>query len=162
MGRTIPGFIRPIAGLAIAASVAAVAILGIQAYRPGELSPSAEIAQGQPVRIERSNLEFGVPVSVPDRQVVQPVQLKIQSDARISRYILNHNEYQSRVGAQGVTPVSIFIEKVSTGEPVNSGSLNQDGVNVYSSSSGGIQVTAVGQVSDPTVKQIVESVLSTR
>ena len=65
------------------------------------VNQTAQIQQLQP---QPSNLNFGVQVSVPDRQAAQPIRRDMQSDLRISRYILNHNEYQSNVGVQGVTP----------------------------------------------------------
>jgi sigma-E factor negative regulatory protein RseA len=157
-----PVYLRPIAGMALAASVAAMAILGIQRYGYNGLQPQISTAQVQQTQGDPVGLEFGVPVSLPDPQTVQPVQLNIQPDSRINRYILSHNEYQSRVGEQGVTPVSIFIEKLDNGEPIRSGSMTMDGVNVYSRISNGFQVTAIGEVPDPTVRQIVNSVISTR
>jgi negative regulator of sigma E activity len=106
---TQPSFIKPLAGLAVAASVAAVAILGIQNYQQGNIT-----VEGQPIQLEllsstTSPLEYGVPVeprispSVGDASA-RPVQLQIQSDSRISRYILNHSEYRSNMGVQGMTP----------------------------------------------------------
>ncbi|MGY8815193.1 MAG: sigma-E factor negative regulatory protein [Gammaproteobacteria bacterium] len=104
--KSLPGIIKPLAGMAIAASVAALAILGIQQYQTNDLNLPAvnQTAQIQQLQPQPSNLNFGVQVSVPDRQAAQPIRRDMQSDLRISRYILNHNEYQSNVGVQGVTP----------------------------------------------------------
>ena len=96
--RSIQTFLKPVAGLAIAASVAALAILGIQRYQSTELST---VVQEQ---IQKPVLSFGVPVTLPDAQAARPVQVQMKSDVRINRYLLNHNEYQSNVGVQGMTP----------------------------------------------------------
>ena len=63
-----------------------------------------QTAQIEQLQSQPSNLEFGVQVSVPEVQATRPIRMEMQSDLRISRYILNHNEYQSNVGVQGVTP----------------------------------------------------------
>ena len=118
--RPLPGFIRPAAGLAVAATVATVAILGVQQYQAERLGLPPETAQA--VTAPAAPLparEFSVPA--PDRlaaaqtvaqPMVQPVQREIHTSAQISRYILNHNEYQSSMGVQGVTP---YVRLVATG-----------------------------------------------
>ncbi|MGK0297844.1 MAG: sigma-E factor negative regulatory protein RseA [Gammaproteobacteria bacterium] len=104
--KALPGFFKPLAGMAIAASVAVIAILGIQQYQSNNLPSENQTAQIQQLQLQSqpSNLNFGVQGSVPDVQTARPVRMEMQSDLRINRYILNHNEYQSNVGVQGVTP----------------------------------------------------------
>jgi sigma-E factor negative regulatory protein RseA len=102
--KPLPGFFKPLAGMAIAASVAGLAILGIQQYQSNNLPSENQTAQIEQLQSQPSNLEFGVQVSVPEVQATRPIRMEMQSDLRISRYILNHNEYQSNVGVQGVTP----------------------------------------------------------
>ena len=109
---SLPAYIRPIAGLAVAASVAAVAILGIQQFQSDGLETINPTAQIETIQNRPTNLEFGVPVNLPDVTTARPVQMQLQSDLRISRYILNHNEYQSNMRIQGVTP---HIRLVTTG-----------------------------------------------
>lgn len=60
----------------------------------------------------------------------------------------------------GISTVSIFIEKLNNVNPINNGSLNMGGVNVYSTTTGGFQVTAIGEVPQPTVVRMADSVVS--
>lgn len=117
--RPLPGFIRPVAGLAVAATVATVAILGVQSYQAERLGPEPQTAQVAPAPAPLPAREFAVstadrmsPAAQPVAQpVVQPMPREIHSSAQISRYILNHNEYQSSMGVQGVTP---YVRLVAT------------------------------------------------
>lgn len=107
--KTTPHYLKPAAGFAVAASVAALAILGVQLYQSDVAGPSqvpvAEVQIQQPVR----ELLVVAPQPLPqpasqNNASVRPVQMEIQSNAKISRYIMQHNEYQSNVGMQGVMP----------------------------------------------------------
>jgi sigma-E factor negative regulatory protein RseB len=60
--------------------------------------------------------------------------------------------------SDGVSMVSIFIEKRDSGPDVNSGALKIGGVNVYARIAGDYQVTAVGAVPQATVIRMVDSV----
>jgi sigma-E factor negative regulatory protein RseA len=110
ISRTRPAYLKQAAGFAVAASVAALAILGVQLYQNDIASPNqvevAEVQPSQPVR----ELVVAAPQPLPQQPVsqnnatVRPVQMEIQSNAKISRYIIQHNEYQSNVGMQGVMP----------------------------------------------------------
>ena len=110
----------PLAGLAVAASVAAVAILGIQNYQQDENRLEGQTLQIELVSSNTAPIEYGVPVqprvAAEAAATVRPVQLQIQTDSRISRYILNHSEYQSNMGVQGMTP---HIRLVATESPEN-------------------------------------------
>ena len=64
--------------------------------------------------------------------------------------------------SDGISTVSIFIEKITNKVAINSGSMNMGGVNIYSTTTNGFQVTAVGEVPQPTVIRIVDSVVATR
>lgn len=62
--------------------------------------------------------------------------------------------------SDGVSMVSIFIEKLGAGAPNIMGSQKIGGVNVYARSSGGYQITAVGEVPQATVMRMVDSVVA--
>lgn len=62
----------------------------------------------------------------------------------------------------GVSMVSIFIEKIGAETAENLGSMNFGGVNVYARSMGEYQVTTVGEVPRSTVMRIGDSVLTGR
>lgn len=59
----------------------------------------------------------------------------------------------------GISTVSIFIEKLNSVNPINNGSLNMGGVNVYSTTWSGFQITAIGEVPQPTVVRMADSVV---
>ena len=71
-------------------------------------------------------------------------------------------QLEHMIYSDGVSSVSIFIEKMESGGPVNTGTLNIGGVNVYARSAGGYQVTAVGEVPETTVRRMVDSVVANR
>ena len=86
-----------------------------------------------------------------------------------------HNEKTSPAGStagtgflehfiysDGVSMVSIFIEKLAAGTSVQSGPQKIGGVNVYARGAGDYQVTAVGEVPQATVMRMVDSVVAGR
>jgi len=83
----------------------------------------------------------------------------------------NHNDTTSQIEGDflkhmiytdGVSMVSIFIEKLGTENPSNTGSLKIGGVNVYARTTGDYQVTAVGEVPQTTVMRMVDSIAAGR
>ncbi len=64
--------------------------------------------------------------------------------------------------SDGVSMVSIFIEKLAAGATANIGPHKLGGVNVYARSSGNYQITAVGEVPQTTVMRIVDSVVTSQ
>ena len=104
-------YVKPLAGLAIAASVTAVAIIGLQNSNQQQI-PGFE--SGSPQVAEISTLDAGIaPMTessmaniVPStvRTVkYEPVENTLEAK-RLNPYILNHNQYNSRRGVQGVSP----------------------------------------------------------
>ena len=93
--------LKPVAGLAIAASVATLAIFAVRhnqgdQYQAGQPEPA--VAQQAPVQ--------AVPVTA--RQVsadnTEPVYKPIPASSRLNSYLVNHNEYRSHTGMQGMLP----------------------------------------------------------
>lgn len=64
------------------------------------------------------------------------------------------------VYSDGLAMVSIFIEKLSLKPGKNEGPSKFGGVNTYSTTANGYQITAVGEVPTETVKQMADSVES--
>lgn len=99
--------LRPLAGLAIAASVAALAIFAIQHQRAGDgLDPSAEVAAAQPAQLlppANRSLTFAA-----GKTETSPTQLSTarpgDSSGRLNRYLVNYNEYRSNAAMQGMFP----------------------------------------------------------
>jgi sigma-E factor negative regulatory protein RseB len=75
---------------------------------------------------------------------------------------MNNSTLEHMIYSDGISTVSIFIESLNDQLPINTGSMNIGGVNVYSRSTNGFQVTAVGEVPQPTVMRMVDSVVATR
>ena len=58
----------------------------------------------------------------------------------------------------GLATISIYVEKLNKQQPINAETTNFGGVNTYSTSTNGYQITAVGEVPKTTVQLIANSV----
>lgn len=107
----LPALAKQAAGVAIAASVAVVAIIGVQqGDTPAGVTPAvAPVAQTQTVR----------PAGTPANSMVQlastgsggPALTVIEPAARgrLNSYLVNHNEYSVSSGMQGVLPYARIV-----------------------------------------------------
>lgn len=88
-----PGWLRPLAGLAVAASVAAVAIINVVNVAEPVGQPAAETA-AQP---------FSSPNPLNTLPASQPVSFGPQSESarQLNGYLLRHNQAAGQVGRQG-------------------------------------------------------------
>lgn len=91
---------KPLAGLAVAASVALVAVLAVTTGRDsGELSaPAVAVTEAAPETVLASD----APEPRWDR--IEP-----QVEKRLSGYLVNHNEYAASRGVQGVMPYARVV-----------------------------------------------------
>lgn len=105
-------YAKPLAGMVVAASVAAMAILGIQKIQSPQQNLSIQSTPLAQVQLPQQPIEYGVPLQFPEPGEARPVQVQMQSDMRINRYLLNHNEYRTSMGVGGVTP---HVHMVATG-----------------------------------------------
>ncbi len=62
--------------------------------------------------------------------------------------------------SDGLATISIYVEKLNNREPIRVETANFGGVNTYSTSTDGYQITAVGEVPKTTVQLIANSVKS--
>lgn len=98
--------LRPAAGFAIAASVAALAILGIQHQRDDSAMDAATtVAAVQPATatapaVRTLTLASGRSGPIAARPSIQPGY----AGARLNRYLVNYNEYRSNAALQGLFP----------------------------------------------------------
>ncbi len=106
------GGLRPLTGLALAASVAVVALLGIFALNDNENAP-VEVAQGSPgPRIPVSTAPESIPV-VAGAMGIDPARMT-WNDAtpavtnRLNGYLVTHNEYLSN-GMRGMLPYARIV-----------------------------------------------------
>ncbi|NKB37000.1 MAG: hypothetical protein GKR93_07475 [Gammaproteobacteria bacterium] len=91
-----PAYLKPLAGLAIAASVAALAIVVLQPAQEGSSEQGIQVASFTPV---------GTPVTSQARQDdAQIRQVRAEARARLNSYLVNYNEYQTNSGIQGMLP----------------------------------------------------------
>jgi len=99
-----PAWVRPLAGMAIAASVAAMAIFAVRMDRDATGTPvvarvaavehTQSAVQGQ-VRLAAGNAAGG-----PARAQTAPGRM----NARLNRYLVNYNEYRNNAAVQGMIP----------------------------------------------------------
>lgn len=68
-------------------------------------------------------------------------------------------DVEHMIYSDGVATVSIFIEKLDQSDTSTMGPSKMGGMNVYAKVADGYQVTAVGEVPQATVKQMVDSVV---
>ena len=90
---------KPLAGLAVAASVALVAVLAVTTGRDtGPSAPSVALTDAVPETVLASD----APEPRWDR--IEP-----QVEKRLSGYLVNHNEYAASRGVQGVMPYARVV-----------------------------------------------------
>lgn len=93
-----PVNLKPLAGLAIAASVAMLAVLAVQmGDRAAPAPPAAAIAAtaGPPASAPAQSFTFEKPPLLPARAV---------ADQRMKNYLANHNEFRTNGGINGIPP----------------------------------------------------------
>lgn len=94
-----PKYLQPIAGLALAASVAGLAVVGIQ-----QMS-SDSIQQGEPLSV--ANITAAEQVLSPVNVVQDTPELVVdleEHQRRLNSYLVNFNEQRTRLGMPGVNP----------------------------------------------------------
>lgn len=99
-------FLKPLAGLAIAASVAVVAVLGVRqvGVAPGPASAELVASNQSPVTTAAPEKRT---VAVSDNPaMVRPdhIQSPVDAQSRLNRYLVNYNEYRTNAGVQGMLP----------------------------------------------------------
>jgi negative regulator of sigma E activity len=103
VSRTAPGWLRPVAGLGIAAGVAAVAILGLRA--DGSREPSTPVAQTAPIVTEAATVAGTTDgVSDPSSYVVPATMVRGTAivPTRLTNYVVAHSEFSSPLGRRNV------------------------------------------------------------
>ena len=100
--RSNNAFLKPIAGFAIAASVAAMAILGIQHNQNREGGQEPQVVSFNP----QSKMEDLSVQRVGYDNATEAHLKKVEANtrARLNSYLVNYNEYRSHSGFQGMLP----------------------------------------------------------
>lgn len=89
-GRAVAVMARPIAGLAVAASVALMAVVGMQNLRQevGPVPAAGFVAQADPRQANDSGMRWNLH--------------RPEAENRLNTYLVNHNEYTSSTSLQGM------------------------------------------------------------
>jgi sigma-E factor negative regulatory protein RseA len=106
--RSVHRYLKPVAGLAIAASVAAVAILGIQhSQTPIGGTDTEQIATIQTTPTGTQQYTFA------PRELVRHTQLvsseKVDAKSRLNSYLVNYNEQRASAGKHGILPYARIV-----------------------------------------------------
>lgn len=106
-------WLKPLAGMAIAASVAALAVIGIQVSRtdiPGAgMEPS--VAGQVPAATGGSGGQLNLAAGKGAARPIRPVDAAQRADARLNRYLINYNEQRGNDAVQGMPPfVRVIVE----------------------------------------------------
>lgn len=114
-----PSRLKPVmkqaAGLAIAATVSAVAVITVQQQTSNTSSPSQEIAAAHPPVAPVAHAQV--------RFVNEPVQLDQKVQSKLGNYLVNHNEYAITSNMQGVLPYTRVV--TTPGQRVVVRSINE-------------------------------------
>ncbi len=118
-----PRWLKPLAGLAVAATVAGAAILGVQQLQGTGADASVQMAAGEnaattsPVVIGDLTVDEAPVYTVPAPAQVTP----IVPAARLTNYVVAHSQYSSTLGRRNVLSGIIAEDPVpldESGEPV--------------------------------------------
>lgn len=97
---------KPLAGAAIAASVALVAVLSVTSLQ-NDGNPASgvnELASAKPASVPDAGVSAPATTRVTEIDDGQWDRIQPQVDKRLSGYLVNHNEYAASHGVQGVMP----------------------------------------------------------
>jgi len=99
----IPFIMKQVGGLAIAATVSAVAVITVQQTQEETLTTPTEIAAVQPQPQTQSSAQV--------RYVSDTSGLDTAVQSKLSGYLLNHNEYSVSANMQGVLPYMRIVSE---------------------------------------------------
>lgn len=95
---------KPVVGFAIAASVAAVTILGVRQIGNGPVAaPPGEIVASNPQDTAYLPITTVSTSPVPENKVHE-FKASVSAESRLNRYLVNYNEYRTNAGVQGMLP----------------------------------------------------------
>ena len=108
-------WLRPLGGLAIAATVATVAILGLQRTQPGSPAPTPQVAStaAPTTSIGGPALDEPVSYTVPAPSTGGPVI----PAGRLTSYVVAHSEYSSPLGRRNVLSGVVAEDPTPMDEP---------------------------------------------
>jgi sigma-E factor negative regulatory protein RseA len=103
-------YLKPVAGFAIAASITAVAVLGLMPANESSI-PGADstIAANEITPTTVVNTGSLAGTAATQVRTVKYEGPETENADALSPYILNHNQYNSRMGVQGVSPYARLV-----------------------------------------------------
>lgn len=108
-------WLKPLAGMAIAASVATLAVIGLQISRTE--SPGAGLGQPVAGRLPASSGGFGGQINLAAgngaARPLRPAEQLNRADSQLSRYLINYNEQRSNTAVQGMPP---YVRVIAEGQ----------------------------------------------
>ena len=96
--------LKGVTGLAIAASVAAVAILGVRHIGSDPAVTAMPPVAYQPPDIQRDYPPVAVTAGTVQEQPAGNFSAPDNAQSRLNRYLVNYNEYRANAGVQGTLP----------------------------------------------------------
>jgi len=102
-------WLKPAAGFAIAASVAVLAVVGVQQMDPRHLSAaSTTVATAVEAARQAPPIDHAIVVSEPQlvetTEIINPAPGSLQTQRRLNGYLVKFNEQRSSLGVPGVNP----------------------------------------------------------
>ena len=113
--RKFHGLMKPVMGFAIAASVAAVAIFNVQQTNQRSVASQRLVAHSS-IATESPALTLPSTRLLTTQQKTQAQVYQTQTlDPRLSRYLVNYNEYRANTGVRGMPPhVRMVANKIGS------------------------------------------------
>ena len=93
--------LKPLAGLAVAASVAVVAVLAVQQSRTPVVAPGTALVAANPPA-PALPATAGADAALADARQIQPAN-------RLNEYLVNHSEYAASGGMPGMSPYARIV-----------------------------------------------------
>jgi len=109
--KQLPFIMKQVGGLAIAATVSAVAVLTVQQTQDETSTTPTEIAAVQPQTQTQNQPQLQSQPSAQVRYVTDTSGLDTAVQSKLSGYLVNHNEYSVTGNMQGVLPYMRIVSE---------------------------------------------------
>lgn len=111
----IPAYLKPVVGAAVAASVATVAIIGVQQQRRESdatlqenrivaIQPDIPAKRQFRFPVQPASIDNSRPMAASPGATAVPRLRQSRLNTRLNNYLINHNEHHANAGMQGMLP----------------------------------------------------------
>jgi len=104
--KSLPPVLKPLAGLALAASVATIAVLGVQQHR---VNDAYTLTGPQPSIANNTGPLASQQIQTVNAGNQAAPLTRNQASTRMSSYLVNYNEYRTHAGMQGMLPYARLV-----------------------------------------------------